>query len=123
MLVTMSSLAEQLGAALSEVREAVDISQSELARRIGKKPSYVSEWESGRKILPLRLISDIEKALGLTRGTVLTRAGLVDLLVSPRDVIASDPDLDPEDRRLLLGLYDRARLRADGHGDGVTDDT
>lgn len=120
MLMTMSSLAEQLGAALSEVREAVGVSQGELGRRIQKKQTYISEWESGRKALPLRLIGDIEDALGLAKGTILTRAGLVDTLVTSRDVIASDPDLDPEDRRLLLGLYDRARLRAERHGNDVT---
>lgn len=121
MLGTMSTLAEQLGAALSAVREACEVSQGDLGRRIGKKQTYISEWESGRKTLPLRLIPDIEDALGLAKGTILARAGLVDQLVSTRDVIASDPSLDPEDRRLLLGLYDRSRRRVDANNDGVAD--
>lgn len=124
MLGTMSTLAEQLGAALFAVRTAVGISQGELGRRIDTKQSMISEYESGEKMLPLRLMPLMDEALGVARGTILARAGLVDHDVTARDAIAADSSLHPEDRRLLLGFYDRSRkVRhvVEAKGDGVTD--
>lgn len=117
-----TTVAEQLGTALRTVREAVGVSQGELGRRIKMKQSMISEWESGRKPLPLRLLIPVEEALSLARGTILSHAGFVDQDVTVRDLLASDPTLHAEDRRLLLGMYERSRLRRVGlesEGDGV----
>lgn len=123
MLATVArTVAEQLGVALRTVREAVGVTQGELGRRIDKKQTYISEWESGRKTLPLRLMPDVEAALGVSRGTLLAHAGFVDHDVTVRDLLASDPTLAPVDRQLLLGMYERSRLRMVGlesEGDGV----
>jgi len=109
MLGIMTTVAEQLGAALRTVREAAGVSQGELGHRIDRKQSYLSEWESGRKPLPLRLMPDIEKALGVSRGTLLVAAGFVDQGMSARDLIMADPSLSAEDRRTLVQVYDLAR--------------
>ena len=109
MLGIMTTVAEQLGAALRTVREAADVSQGQLAARIGKKQSMISEYESGRKPLPLRDLADIEKALGVTHGAVLVAAGFVDQDLSARDLIMADPSLSAEDRRTLVKVYDLAR--------------
>lgn len=107
------TVAEQLGTALKVVREAVGVSQGDLGAKIGKKQSYVHEWETGRKLLPLRLVGPIEDALGLSRGALLRQAGFVaDAGASARDLLTSDPSLSPEDRVTLVQVYDR--LRRDG---------
>lgn len=116
------TVAEQLGTALRTVRQSVGVSQGALSDRIGKKQSYISEYETGRKPLPLRLVADIEQALGVSRGTILVAAGFVDHDVTVRDLLVSDPALDAEDRRLLLEMYERARLwRSQSDVDGVAD--
>lgn len=38
----------KLGGVIRRLREAHEISQSELARRLGEKPNAVNRWESGR---------------------------------------------------------------------------
>jgi len=53
---------------LSEVREQCGVSQSELARRIGKTPSYVCDLERSRRDgMYTATLANIAKGLGIKK--------------------------------------------------------
>lgn len=71
-------VAARLGDALRKARASVDVSQAELARRLGVIPQELNRWESGRRRISLETLVEAEQALGVRAGTVLRLAGYVD---------------------------------------------
>ena len=51
---------------MAAIREELGISQSELARRIGKTPGYVCDIERGRRAPNLTTLATIADGLGVT---------------------------------------------------------
>lgn len=112
---------ERIGAAVRQLLG--EVTQAELARRLNVDPSVVNRWLRGKAPFNHDDVARIEQALRLTPGTVALVAGFYDpqAAESVPALIASDPSLDEEDRRLLLALYERSRRRAQANGDGISD--
>lgn len=103
-----------VGSVIRQAREAVGISQGDLANMIGTDQTTLSRWELGnagpnaldRWGSMLRLI---ERSLNLPYGYLLREAGLVDTeigTVSPRAAIMGDEQLPPKHRRALVLMYE-----------------
>ena len=71
-------VAVRLGDGLRQARAMVDMSQAELARRLGVIPQYVNRWEAGGRRIDPETIEAAERELGVRRGTVWRLAGYVD---------------------------------------------
>jgi len=54
-------LAVQIGKRLKTLRHSLDVNQSELAERLERTQREVSDWENGRKLIPLSIIFKIKK--------------------------------------------------------------
>ena len=63
---------EKIGNNIQKFREAANLSQSELARRIGMSPSSVSEWEAGCHSPRYNVMFRIAKVLGVTVADLLS---------------------------------------------------
>ena len=59
---------------MAAVREELGISQSELARRIGKTPGYVCDMERGRRAPNLTTLATIADGLGVTPAVLVSTA-------------------------------------------------
>jgi len=59
-------ICEQCGDRLRQIRRKRQITQEELAHRVGMDVSYLSELENGRKEPCLRKIKEITQGLGIT---------------------------------------------------------
>lgn len=94
-------------AALRLAREEAGLTQDELARRIDRVQSSVQKWEAGREP-NLNRITDLELAMGYTRGHILRLAGYVASATSVREHIEFDPRLTPDNRDHVLAAYDVA---------------
>lgn len=55
--------------------EATEVSQAELARRLGVNPATVSHWVTGRRELSLKRIALIAKALGVEPQSLAFQGG------------------------------------------------
>lgn len=104
----------QVREAVRQARESQKVTQEQLADRLGVAGVYVSRWENGSRPIHLWRIPQIEDALGLSRGTILRNAGLVDAGDSVEDAIDRDLDLDGDARHLLKVLY--REMRSGGAG-------
>lgn len=58
---------------ITAARESAGISQAELARRIGKSPQQVHNWESGFRTPKLDALLKIAEALGVPLETLLQK--------------------------------------------------
>lgn len=56
---------------LFEQRKRVDVTQAQLARRLGKPQSFVSKYESGERRLDAIEVLDVARALGVSLGSLL----------------------------------------------------
>ena len=81
----------RFGAWLKERRLARQLSQGELARRLGVSSSFLSRLESGDKKLPRELAGVLAKHLGLEADFVSLRAG--HLPVDLANWVAAHPDV------------------------------
>jgi transcriptional regulator with XRE-family HTH domain len=59
---------------MAAVREELGISQSELARRIGRTPGYVCDIERGRRAPNLTTLAVIADGLGVTPAVLVSTA-------------------------------------------------
>lgn len=60
-----------LGDRIKSLRESLGLTQSELARRIGKRPHYISQLEKGVIRPSLGALEHLAEALGLTPSELL----------------------------------------------------
>lgn len=111
--------AERIGSAVRQLLGQV--SQAELARRLGVDASVVSRWVNGKAPFTHQDVAEIEHALELRPGTVAAVAGYHDLTgtLDTHTLILIDENLSPEDREILARLYERAALRGPLKSDGL----
>lgn len=87
--------------ALQLHRERGDLTQTELARRVGVRQQTVSRWESGVGLPPPRRVVVVEDELGLERGTLLRLIGYL-----PEEERSRSPGSIQELLQLLPDLSD-----------------
>lgn len=99
----------RLGKALRQARLEGGVTQRALADLADLQQPTISRWEKGERLPSLEELWRVEDALGLTRGTVLIRAGLVGV-DSVEHAIAGEQGLTDEGKAFLLNAY-RAALK------------
>jgi transcriptional regulator with XRE-family HTH domain len=62
-------------ALLVEARKSRGLTQTEIARRLGKPPSYVAKYELGERRLDVLEFLDLCEAIGFDASTLLERLG------------------------------------------------
>lgn len=104
---------EALGALLRAQRVAAELSLRELSERTNVSNAYLSQLERGLHEPSLKVLRAITSALGVSLGSLLDRAGLLE----PRDgaaepaareteaAILSDRELTEPQRFALLSVY------------------
>jgi transcriptional regulator with XRE-family HTH domain len=104
---------EALGALLRAQRVAAELSLRELSERTNVSNAYLSQLERGLHEPSLTVLRAITSALGVSLGSVLDRAGLL----QPRETdaepavreteaaILQDPELTEPQRIALLSVY------------------
>ena len=60
------------------IRDELGISQSELARRMGKTPGYVCDMERGRRAPNLSTLAEIANGLGVVPVVLISRKTGID---------------------------------------------
>lgn len=112
--------AEEFGGVLARLREQRNVSQKELAEKIGRSPSTISRLESSDRGASRELVDQLAGALGASTGEhldMLRSAGFlsvetVALLEEPEltrlSRLLAQADLRPRDRRLLLQYIELA---------------
>ncbi len=76
---------QELTDLLCEVMDEEDVSRAELARRLGKTPSYITQLLDGRANMTIRTISDVLHALNRT---VHFQDGPLSATVSPSPLLS-----------------------------------
>ena len=88
--------------------------QAELAELLGVGQNTVSRWSTGAATPSLDDLVRIEDACDLPRGQILRHAGYAPSDLTVPDLIAEDPRLDAERRRMLLAAYRTAVRQSRG---------
>lgn len=97
-----------IGAAVRETLHAHPTIKS--VRTLAKTLGHPGDTRLNRTLrglhpMTVALVSEMEQALGLARGELLIRAGLVDLPTTTEQMLSVDPALPAEHRRTVLHLY------------------
>lgn len=81
--------------------------QTKLAEAVGVEQTRISYWELGKNRVPLESLVGLETVLGLRRGELLIRAGIVELdpAYDVESAIAADPHLAEPTKALILAFY------------------
>jgi transcriptional regulator with XRE-family HTH domain len=104
---------EALGALLRAQRVAADLSLRELSERTNVSNAYLSQLERGLHEPSLTVLRAITSALGVSLGSLLDRAGLLEPRESGAEpavreteaAILRDPELTEPQRVALLSVY------------------
>jgi transcriptional regulator with XRE-family HTH domain len=102
-----------LGDMLRAQRTAADLSLRELSERTRVSNAYLSQLERGLHEPSLSVLRAIASALGLPLGSLLARAGVLELPPGARErtpgdteaAILGDPELSESQRFALLSVY------------------
>lgn len=105
-LAFMAEPGDRLAAALRHTYENAKLTQAAIAAALGVEQTTVSKWAKGQNQPPLEALPVIEQLAGVTVGTNLRRAGLVEDLTDVRSAIAADPVLTDKSKGALGLLYD-----------------
>lgn len=103
------------GDALKQLLTERNLSGNEVARRIGVTGTTISYWIAGKTQPTRDNVVRLEDELAVEpRGSLLALAGYS--VVDPgtptvESLIRADPELDPEDKRVLLRILRMARER------------
>lgn len=108
----------ELGSFIRLQRQMADLSLRQLADLTQVSNAYLSQIERGLHSPSLRVIRSIADALNLSAEALLAQAGMAEASSQsspPTDTesaIANDPDLTPESRAIVLGVYRSLRQPA-----------
>ena len=95
---------ERLAARLKEYRKELDLSQKELADKLGKAQSVISSWELGTGVPDANQLPAIAKALGVSLGDL---CGIPEIKSSDQillDAYHNANEITQQNVRLLLGI-------------------
>lgn len=101
----VTSAKAALGEAIQHARRDADLSQTDLAERIGIDQPRLSRYIRGVDLVPYDLLPLIDAACGKPKGHVLRLAGLVDEGVDVVAALQLDPKLGEDEREAMLLLY------------------
>jgi transcriptional regulator with XRE-family HTH domain len=101
---------EALGALLRAQRVAAELSLRELSERTNVSNAYLSQLERGLHEPSLKVLRAITSALGVSLGSLLDRAGLLETeaehaVRETEAAILGDPELTEPQRFALLSVY------------------
>ena len=100
---------DALPRAIRQAYEGAGLSQQALAAATGIDQSLLSKYARGAATPPLSVLPRIDTACGQPLGHVLRLAGYVADVISVETAVQSDPDLDPEDKGMLVRFYRRMK--------------
>ena len=103
----------RLGKEIKRERDRLGLTQTQLGERMGRDQAVVSTMERGEHGMGIELLDLTARALGLDLATLLVRAGAIDIRVPVKEILASDPELSEEGRRVVVNVYEFTRLRPD----------
>ncbi len=102
----MDDLYKTIGRQVREKREKRELTQGQLAARVGLQRTSLSNIEAGRQKMLVGTLLSIAAELGVQASTLLPKAGVA----SPGTIMFSVPDDMPEeDARFLLGAQGMRR--------------
>ena len=111
---------EALGAFIREQRKRANLSLRQLAEKTSLSNPYLSQVERGLHQPSVRVLKAISGALNVSAETLMTQAGLIDVIASgateatdgeqpavpgTEAVIAADPRLGQEQKAALIAVY------------------
>jgi transcriptional regulator with XRE-family HTH domain len=109
---TWKATLEVLGAAIRAERVTAGLSLRDLAERTKVSNAYLSQIERGLHEPSISVLSAIARALDVSLGALLERAGVLDAEAGGRELvrdteaaIIGDPDLSEPQRIALLSVY------------------
>lgn len=105
MTYTVDEQRERTASALRAIREDVGLTQSELAARMGKSSAAISAAETTNGIDSLKIMRAYEESMQVPFGTILMRAGLIDMPSSAQEAIKADAELGQDAKFFLLKAY------------------
>jgi transcriptional regulator with XRE-family HTH domain len=118
-----------LGAYIRAQRQMADLSLRQLSAQSNVSNAYLSQIERGLHQPSVSVLKAIAEALNVSAETLLAQAGLLDpresSASSPRDVERArdaDPNLTPENKRVLLGVYHSLKERSAGPSGGTAEE-
>ena len=101
-----------LGTYLRAQRKLADLSLRQLAEMAQVSNAYLSQIERGLHQPSVKVLRSIADALKLPGESLLAEAGLIDTvrasangITGAEAAILADPDLTPQDKAVLVGLY------------------
>jgi transcriptional regulator with XRE-family HTH domain len=97
--------AVEIGERVRQRRDALKLTQEQLAAETGVTPQHVSRIENGLNEPSLDLLVRLAQSLGVTADFLLTGAEPPELNV--RGAIRSAPTLDADAKRLVIELVER----------------
>lgn len=111
-----ADLTEAFAQAVAEL-ESRGYTREQIAGQIGVKPPTLSRYVTGKAGVQVEHLPIIDSLLGERLGYVLRVAGFVDPEVDTRTTLRSDRGLEPDQRGVLVKIYDGfLELRASRSG-------
>lgn len=105
---TVASPSDGMGTIIRERREALGLSQPELAAALDVKQQVVSRWETGASNPKLHHLVALAHRLEVTTDTLLGRTGTPPT-ASVEAALRADTSISDESRAALLAAYRAAR--------------
>ncbi len=103
----LDHLAKRVGRVIEDERKRLNLTQEELADRLGVSQNAVTNWEraAGHGALHLGTILALEATFGLDQSAILKRMGLMSSVPDMEAVILANVKLSGEQKDALIRLY------------------
>lgn len=95
MAVNKTKAAEELGAALRQMRSDAGLNVRELGAKAGVSAANVSHWETGNRLVPLERLADLLSALNVNDNDRERLLGLRRQAEGPGELVAGGPSVEP----------------------------
>jgi transcriptional regulator with XRE-family HTH domain len=107
---------DELGRFVREQRRLAELSLRKLADLSGVSNPYLSQIERGLRLPSAEVLRQLAPALGVPAETLYARAGLLGPAAVTVDLVAlirHDPQLDEDQKRTLVHIYESFRAGGD----------
>lgn len=109
-----TDLDRKLAAVLHAIRTEKELTQTEVAERLGKPQSFVAKYESSDRGISATELADISAALGVTRNTVFNRLtgfdSILDRLDLSEEGLTEVVDANPSLRGMIVGYVAESKF-------------